>query len=72
MSYFQITEDDYNNLKKKLEEVLGEGYEVETHKEVSALMGAIRETFDLVGFSLSIYPSFRLQNYHYFSKNPTF
>ena len=50
MSYFQITEDDYNNLKKKLEEVLGEGYEVETHKEVSALMGAIRETFDLVIF----------------------
>ena len=50
MSYFQITEEDINNLKQKLEGVLGEGYEVETHKEVSALMGAIKETFDLVIF----------------------
>ena len=43
MGYFQITEEDYNSLKQKLEEVLGEGYEVETHKEVSALMGALRD-----------------------------
>lgn len=50
MSYFKITEEDYNALKQKLKEVLGEGYEVETHKEVSALMGAFRETFDLVIF----------------------
>ena len=46
----QVTEDDINALKLRLEKGLGEGYEVETHKEVSALMGVVKETFDLVIF----------------------
>ena len=50
MSFFQVTEDDISALRIKLKEALGEGYEVEAHKEVSALMGAVRETFDLVIF----------------------
>lgn len=50
MSFFQVTEDDISVLRIKLKEALGEGYEVEAHKEVSALMGAVREIFDLVIF----------------------
>ena len=41
MSFFQVTEDDISALRIKLKEALGEGYEVEAHKEVSALMGAV-------------------------------
>ena len=47
---FQVTEDDINTLKQRLEKALGDGYEVETHKEVSALMGIFKETYDLVIF----------------------
>ena len=50
MSFFQVTDDDINTLRLKLKEVLGEEYEVETHKEVSALMGLVKETFDLAIF----------------------
>lgn len=50
MSFFQVTEDELSALRIKLKEALGEGYEVETHKEVSALMGAVRELFDVVIF----------------------
>lgn len=50
MNYFQVTEDDINALRLRLKDALGEGYEVETHKEVSALMGAVKELFDLVIF----------------------
>lgn len=50
MSFFQVTEDELCALRIKLKEALGEGYEVETHKEVSALMGAVRELFDVVIF----------------------
>lgn len=50
MSTFQVTEDDLETLKIKFQNALGEGYEVDTNKEVSALMGYIKETFDLVVF----------------------
>ena len=50
MSYFQVTEEDRNAFRTKLKDALGEGYEVEINKEVSALMGAIKETFDYVIF----------------------
>ena len=50
MSLFQVTEEDINTLKQRLEKAFGDGYEVETHKEVSALMGIIKETYDLVIF----------------------
>ena len=46
----QVTEEDINALKQKLEEALGEEYEVESHKEVCALFGYVKETFDLVIF----------------------
>lgn len=46
----QVTEEDINAFRLRLEEALGEGYEVENHKEVSALMGAVKEIFDLVIF----------------------
>ena len=46
----QVTEEDINTLKQRLEKALGDGYEVENHKEVSALMGAVKEIFDLVIF----------------------
>lgn len=42
--------DLINALRNKLKDALGEGYEVETHKEVSAVFGFIKETFDLVVF----------------------
>lgn len=48
--FFQVTEDELSALRIKLKETLGEGYEVETHKEVSALMGVVRELFDVVIF----------------------
>ena len=50
MSLLKVTEDDLIVLKTKLQEALGDGYEIEINKEVSALMGAVRETFDLVIF----------------------
>ncbi len=50
MSLYQVTDEDVNTLRLRLKKALGEGYEVEAHKEVSALMGAVRETFDLVIF----------------------
>ena len=50
MSHLLVTEDDIIALRQRLIDALGEGYEVEVHKEVYALMGAIRETFDLVIF----------------------
>ena len=49
-SLYQVTDEDVNNLKQKLIDALGEGYEVETNKEVFALMGAVKEKFDLVIF----------------------
>ena len=49
-NFFQVTEEDIIALKQRLEKALGEGYEVETHKEVSALMGIFKETYDLVIF----------------------
>lgn len=49
-NFFQVTEDDINALRLKLKEALGEGYEVETNKEVFALMGIMKEIFDLVIF----------------------
>ena len=49
-NFFKVTDDDINALRLKLKEVLGEEYEVETHKEVSALMGLIKESFDLAIF----------------------
>ena len=62
MSFFQVTEDELSALRIKLKEALGEGYEVETHKEVSALMGAVRELFDVVIF-FSSYLSCRSSNF---------
>lgn len=50
MAYFRVTEEDINALRQRLIDALGEGYEVETHKEVSALMGIFKETYDLVIF----------------------
>lgn len=50
MAIFRVTDEDVNALRLKLKDALGEGYEVETHKEVSALMGAVRELFDIVIF----------------------
>ena len=50
VDFFQVTDEDINNLRKKLLDAFGEGYEVEIHKEVSALMGFAKETFDLVIF----------------------
>ena len=50
MSFNQVTDEDINALRLRLKDALGEGYEVEAHKEVSALMGAVKELFDLVIF----------------------
>ena len=50
MSLLKVSEDDLIALKTKLQDALGDGYEIEINKEVSALMGALRETFDLVIF----------------------
>ena len=50
MSAFQVTDEDLDILRNKLQDSLGTGYEVEVNKEVSALMGAIKETFTLVIF----------------------
>ena len=46
----QVTEEDINTLKLRLEKAFGEEYEVEVHKEVSDLMGSSKETYDLVIF----------------------
>lgn len=43
-------EDEINILRQKLQEALGDGYVVEANKEVSAVMGYIKEVFDLVIF----------------------
>ena len=45
-----VTEEDIEVLRRRLVKAFGEGYEVETNKEVCALMGIIKETFDLVLF----------------------
>lgn len=65
-------EDVINSLRIKLEESLGEGFEVETHKEVSAVFGNIKETFDLVVFyhddaicGIECKSSFLIQSYIY-------
>ena len=50
MSFFQVTDEDIDALRLRLKDALGEEYEVETHKEVSALMGLVKETFDLAIF----------------------
>ena len=50
MATFLVTEEDIETLRRRLKEELGDGYEVEAHKEVSALMGAVKEIFDLVVF----------------------
>ena len=50
MSSLLVTEEDLMALRVRLLDALGEGYEVEVNKEVSALLGAIKETFDLVIF----------------------
>lgn len=44
------SENDLYTLKTKLIEALGNGYEVEIHKEVSAAHSPIKELFDLVVF----------------------
>lgn len=44
------SENDLYTLKTKLIEALGDGYEVEIHKEVSAAHSPIKELFDLVVF----------------------
>lgn len=50
MSSLRVSEEDLIALKARLLAALGDGYEVELNKEVSALMGAIKETFELVIF----------------------
>jgi hypothetical protein len=50
ISFFLVSDEDVDALRKKLKDALGDGYEVETHKEVSALMGLVKETFDLAIF----------------------
>lgn len=45
-----VTEEDIDALRRRLVDAFGEGYEVETNKEVCALMGFLKETFDLVLF----------------------
>lgn len=50
MFNLRVSEADINDLKLKLEKALGEGYEVEVHKEVSSSMGFVKEVFDLVIF----------------------
>ena len=50
MSFFQVTDEDIDALRLRLKDALGEEYEVETDKEVSALMGLVKETFDLAIF----------------------
>ena len=50
MARFNGDEDDVNALRLKLKNALGDGYEVEAHKEVSALVGYVKEVFDLVVF----------------------
>ena len=47
-SFLKVTDEDILNLRQKLINAFGEGYEVEINKEVSALMGAVKEIFDLV------------------------
>ena len=42
--------DVINIFRNKLKDALGKGYEVEIHREVSAVFGYIKETFDLVVF----------------------
>lgn len=50
MSYRKPTDDDFNAFRKKLKDALGEEYEVEIHKEVSAMLGVVKDVFDLVIF----------------------
>lgn len=50
MSWLEVTEEDIKAFRDRLQKALGEGYDVEIHKEVSALFGAVKETFDLVVF----------------------
>ena len=50
MSYRKPTDDDFNAFRKKLKDALGEEYEVEIHKEVSAMLGLVKDLFDLVIF----------------------
>ena len=45
-----VSDNDLNALRSKLIEALGNGYEVEIHKEVSAVFGLFKEVFDLVIF----------------------
>ena len=45
-----VSDNDLNALRSKLFEALGNGYQVEIHKEVSAKFGLFKEVFDLVIF----------------------
>lgn len=46
-----VSDNDLNALRSKLFEALGNGYQVEIHKEVSAKFGLFKEVFDLVIFN---------------------
>jgi len=50
MGILTVTEEDLMDLKQRLEKAFGAGYEVDIGRGVSALMGAVKETFDLVIF----------------------
>jgi hypothetical protein len=50
MGIFTVTEEDMIDLKQRLEKAFGAGYEVEIGREVSALMGTVKLTFDMVIF----------------------
>ena len=50
MPYSQVSDTDKNAFRKILKEALGDGYEVEMNKEVSAQFGHNNEIFDYVVF----------------------
>ena len=65
------SENDLYTLKTKLIEALGDGYEVEIHKEVSAAYGLIKELFDLVVFNHSDAICGIDYKYNYKPQNPS-
>lgn len=65
------SENDLYTLKTKLIKALGDGYEVEIHKEVSTAYGLIKELFDLVVFNHSDAICGIDYKYNYKPQNPS-